>query len=461
MTDPRLERDLREVLAMDAPDDAPAELRDRVAADLARRGTARGRAPWLAAAAAVLIVALGTIVVIGPRFGQPPTGSQSPGTSASPGNTSTIETPFATIIPTAPAFAEPITDPGQLVGADPITATFGIATNADGLVLVTSTNATTWRDVTPDSLRDSGLEISAEGLDPLHLRLVTWNDNQRLPALWTSSDSGASWARIDLPNRRTFSGVTFLDPEVAWVLDESPRGLDPEIAWTGDGGRTWSDLEAVVPPDGFTFASLSFVTRELGFMAAYDADQHLMSMRTVDGGITWSAVSFPPEFAHPLGEPISSGFVFSDAERGYGTESSMRVVNQRVSIDRRVFVTGDGGSTWSFAFELEMEGRWSLVRFDDDTWMANNGTQRRLTTDGGRTWQVDDVSGLPDPAGYVSAEFVDQNDGWAGSARACLSDFCPLLMAHYFKTTDGGLTWSRIGGCPPESKGEFCDEPAQ
>jgi len=446
MTDPRLEHDLREVLAIDAPDGAPAELRDRVRADVARQASNRPRAPWLAAAAAALILAVGTIVVVGPLFGPPPAGSQSPGAITSPGDTSAVETPFATVLPTAPELAEPITDPGQLVGVDPITSTFGIAVNTDGLVLVTSTNGATWRDVTPDPLRDSGLTISSQGLDPLNLRLITSNDNQRFPAVWTSADSGETWARTEVPNRRTFNGVTFLDPEVAWVLDESPRGLDPEIAWTGDGGRTWSDLEPVVAPEGFTFASLTFVTRELGFMAAYDADQHVISFRTTDGGSTWSAVSFPPQFAHPgVGEPVSQGFVFSDAERGYGTETSMKVVNHRVSLDRRVFVTADAGSTWTWQFELEMEGRWSLVRFDDDTWMANNGTERRLSTDGGRTWQTDDVAGLPDPAGYVSVDFVDPSNGWAGSAPACLSDFCPFLMAHYFKTTDGGLTWSRLG----------------
>ena len=448
MTDPRLDRDLREVLLMDAPDGATAALRQRVRDGLAGQGASRGRAPWRAAAAAALIVALGTIVVVGSNLGLRPVAPPSPGVSASQaGGTSTIETPFATVPASPPALAEPITDPGQLNGVDLVTATFGIATNDEGLVLVTSTDGATWRDVTPDALRDSNLTITAEGLDPQRLRLVTWNDNQRSPAVWTSTDSGLTWERLDVPNRRTFNGVTFLDAEVAWALDESPRGLDPEIAWTSDGGRTWSGFADVVPPESFTFASVKFVTRELGFMAAYDVDQHLISFRTLDGGSTWSPEAFPPESALPLlGEPISTGFTFSDAEHGYATESSMSVGDSRVSIDRRIWVTADGGATWAFKFEITMEGRWSLVRFDDQTWMANNGAERRFTVDGGKTWQAHHVAGLPDPAQYVSADFVDGNNGWAGSAPACLSDFCPFLRAQYFKTTDGGLTWSLLGG---------------
>jgi photosystem II stability/assembly factor-like uncharacterized protein len=348
-------------------------------------------------------------------------------------------------------------------GADLITANFGIATNADGRVLVTSTGGASWRDVTPDGLGDSGnMNISADGLDPVHLRIVTWDDTSDAnAAIWTSPDGGQTWVRAAAPTVRTFTGVRFLDSDSGWILDEDRRGLsNPRIAWTSDGGRTWSEPVEVVPPKGFRFASVIFVTRRLGFMATYDVDQHLISFRTTDSGSSWSVVRLPAQFAHPLGEPISSGFVFSDAEHGYMTENATKVVNHRVSLDRRVYVTADGGSTWAFQFELEMDGRWSLVRLGDQIWMANDGTERRLSTDGGQTWRSDDVSGLPDPAEYVSSDFVDASNGWAGSAPACLADFCALLFSRYFGTRDGGLTWSLIGDCAPGSEGQFCEKPA-
>jgi hypothetical protein len=463
MNDDRLERAVQEVLRTSAPPAAPAELRARVAQSLARQRRARARRAWIALPVMV-VVGIAGAMMLGPLIGSPgPSPLSTPELVSSSSVAKPIGPESTPPLATPPNLPEPITDPGVIQGADLITANLGIVTNADGRVLVTSTRGATWRDVTPDALQDSGLTISAEGLDPLHLRLVTWNDNGNLgqdPAIWTSANAGQTWARTGIPIRRTFMGVRFLDADVAWALDETRRGLSPEIEWTSDGGRTWSELAAVVPPDGFTFASIVFVTKELGFLAAYDADQQLMSFRTTDSGGSWSVVRLPAQFAHPLGEPISSGFVFSDAEHGYLTENATKVVNHRVSVDRRVYVTADGGSTWAFQFELEMDGRWSLVRLGDQMWMANDGTERRLSTDGGQTWRNDDVTGLPNPAEYVSSDFVDASNGWAGAAPACLTDFCAFIFSRYFGTSDGGLTWSLIGDCAPGSEGQFCEKPA-
>src|SRR6185503_20165878 len=143
-------------------------------------------------------------------------------------------------------------------------------------------------------LVDSTANLEAEGLDPLRLRLVTWNDTGRQdPAIWTSHDSGQTWTRSPIPIRRSFFGVEFVDSSTAWVLDESPRGMLPEISWTSDGGRTWTDLGAVATPDDFTFGSLKFVTRDLGFLAAYDTANNLTNFRTTDGGETWVPLQLP------------------------------------------------------------------------------------------------------------------------------------------------------------------------
>jgi photosystem II stability/assembly factor-like uncharacterized protein len=198
------------------------------------------------------------------------------------------------------------------------------------------------------------------------------------------------------------------------------------------------------------------VTRELAFLSASDGEGHGFSYRSTDGGRTWSALELPTE---PSLDGTVTGSTFSDALHGYLRRTATRVSDNRVSLDRQIFTTDDGGATWTYRFELEMEGRWSLVRLDDETWIANNGTERRLSADGGRTWQLDDVSGLPDPAEYVSADFVDAEHGWATSAPACLADFCAFIWSNLFASVDGGLTWSLVGDCGPNSDRPYC--PAQ
>jgi len=153
---------------------------------------------------------------------------------------------------------------------------------------------------------------------------------------------------------------------------------------------------------------------------------------------------------------MGGGPTFSDAMHGYFRVTGASNADHRVSLDRQVFTTDDGGETWTYLFHLEMEGRWSLLRLDDQTWMANNGTERRLTIDGGRTWRTSDVEGLPDPAEYMSADFVDASNGWAASADACLSDFCTFLRAQLYQTSDGGLTWSMLGDCATNREAPTC-----
>jgi len=296
MTEPRLEHDLREVLSMDAPDGAPAGLRDRVRADLSRESARPRRSAWLPAAAAALVVALGAIAVIGPRIGPGPAGTSNPGTS--PGGSTNPATSGPTSGATLPRLPEPIDHPGFLVNGALFDREHGFAQTWDGTLLLTASGGETWRLASTQrgDFNFSSGEAQPWFLDAAHGWLIEVHENSRSDMImWRTFDGGATWTRSLVQGVRAInSQLQFLDPRVGWLgTDPGGQHPKPELRWTDDGGETWSgpiDMATATGQSTFPFG-MAFVDPERGFAVDQDGLR-----RTDDGGQSWQTVVLqPPE----------------------------------------------------------------------------------------------------------------------------------------------------------------------
>ena len=179
------------------------------------------------------------------------------------------------------------------------------------------------------------------------------------------------------------------------------------------------------------FRGLSVVSRRVAWLGGYNG----VVLRTVDGGRTWINAS-------PAG---ASALQFRDIEAFSATRAVAMAAGS--GTDSRLYVTGDGGHTWSLAYQNTnpeaffdcmafFNPRHGLVLSD-----PVDGKFRILSTrDGGRDWTVLPNAGmpaaLPGEAGFAaSGECLTTrgNDAWFGSGGS--------TAARVFASRDRGLTW--------------------
>jgi photosystem II stability/assembly factor-like uncharacterized protein len=258
-------------------------------------------------------------------------------------------------------------------------------------------------------------------------------------APFTSPDGLWTWAR---PLPHGYPATALAAPSKGTLFATTAV---PDILVARGGGATWgwSDTGAV-PGFGFGFSGptdVTFVSAKEGWACGSDAAGDAgVVLHTTNAGATWSPALTTPgrtvlrlRFAGPDDGWVLAGLV--------GDEG-----------DFVLYVTSDGGSTWSAPRAVPNNGITTFAAF------AAQGGQRAVllelawsdgassgeivgtwawrTTDGGVTW-------LPPAkmkgAQVANAAFSSPTRGWA-------------TAAHYlWGTTDGGASWHKVRRAPPHA----------
>ena len=145
---------------------------------------------------------------------------------------------------------------------------------------------------------------------------IGWIGEAAKPAVLKTTDGGASWRRIAIPDVDDESGLSnlyFLDAQRGWAL-----GADGVLVATTDGGETWDDIGYGIDNRMY---GLFFWDALTGWVAASQI------RKTTDGGQTWTTQPRPPK---SLEEIV---FVTPDVGWAVGDEGLF-------------YHTRDGGQTW-------------------------------------------------------------------------------------------------------------------
>jgi photosystem II stability/assembly factor-like uncharacterized protein len=94
---------------------------------------------------------------------------------------------------------------------------------------------------------------------------------------YTTTDSGKTWRRVQLPTRYLLLGGAFVDNDRGWLV-----GAGATILQTSDGGDTWH-LSRLGDMRGVRFTAASFVDNRLGWAVGTNG----RILRTINGGRTW------------------------------------------------------------------------------------------------------------------------------------------------------------------------------
>lgn len=379
-------------------------------------------------------------------------GEQPPG-DGTPAEQTSIDEPTAAIEPTAAPLGNPILhlETGrqilithiQMVSANLGWAIGGLEGASDH-VFRTNDGGSHWQDITPPEPRAElgqpakiaiGSFVNAQNgwvlyypdtIEPLQLGL----------RVWSTQDAGESWSASD-PFDLEFLGTSeyppqfgFQDTENGWLLARhGPAGMHRYPIYllrTTDGGQTWAPL--ITPAEGglqsCRKSALQFVDNMDGWASLADCPETAPQLAvTVDGGRNWRSMPLPAPVNRPelfdteiceghspqLISPLDGALAVSCAtglklnlvyvtHDGGSTWSShlypggeLILLNQRTAYaygNQKIYQSIDGGQNWEWVKTVEWDGQFSFVS-DLVGWaVARTGEAIALvnTTNGARTW---------------------------------------------------------------------------
>jgi photosystem II stability/assembly factor-like uncharacterized protein len=287
------------------------------------------------------------------------------------------------------------------------------------------------------------------GLDPVTTENIAfiqaWIDDG-CPEDTEPAPETASWRPTTAPPARRYDDIWFRSPTVGWAVNSNGQ-----ILHTTDGGLQW-DLQ-FQPPASLSnvwMRSIGFASDTRGWVGTTAGDAQLFE--TSDGGATWSAVTDLP--ADAPAKVCGISVVNESVIYASGTNEP--------SDTPRIMKTVDGGRTWQVR---EMTTHASILidcyfTGPDTGWVVGGRKQpvtpgeRQCTTnrprqeikpvvlrteDGGETW-TNRLAGMEQqfPLGEWGWKIYFLDDQ---VGFVSLENFCEGAI---LKTTDGGQTWTRL-----------------
>jgi photosystem II stability/assembly factor-like uncharacterized protein len=439
--DERFERDLRDVILREVPAAAPGELRASLHRIPDSRPIYSPRFLWRISGphvavglTAVLLVALIGGLLLSARPAVGPTASQSP--TASPNQVATASVPA----PTSSAVASPVVGPE--VDEFGLTDAEHGWVLSDGRLFLTADGGRTWTFAL--DLADPRSIPLITFVDAQHGWVVPFRSTEDGPAIvQRTADGGQTWQQASIPSVYGIpGGLVFFDSAHGLLAFDGRNGTPGSLWSTSDGGATWAKVAslpvAIVGAISFGDGGKTgwaLAASEPNPPAGNPPTNELYV--THDAGATWQRSTLPAPPAgwtadewQPILEAAPSVFVTGEAilSAWYGNG---------VAGETQLLVTQDAGASWSVAATISSLSPVPVDALDAKTWIAASPDEAgtgtitlKVTTDGGGTWHsIGDVTA--GGANYAQVAFADRQHGWA------LDN--PALQL--YATDNGGSSW--------------------
>ena len=282
-----------------------------------------------------------------------------------------------------------------------------------------------------------------------------------------TTDGGASWQYTlstndhDLISSLGGSLVTFLTPDIGWLLSSESRGtkrIGVALYHTVDGGLHWQKLmQNTLPstpggslPSGIPYTGLSFLNQSTGWITADSGGSHqILLYVTHDGGKSWQKQNL----SLPQGISSLNDGTIAEPPQFFSARDGVLPVLFWGPSGVCVYVTHDGGESWRSTaflathtkpiFDVAYPAPVPQFTSIDSGWLWEGeqfqpGDTLVVTHDGGQHWSSSKIS-LPAPYTASAIDFVSEDAGWLiGVSNP------PTVILPLFKTQDGGKTWMRM-----------------
>ncbi len=277
-------------------------------------------------------------------------------------------------------------------------------------------------------------------------------------------DGGSTWSLLPFPAEveDAFTLPTgalylqLLDARTAWLavdaLTSSNFSLGRLFA-TSDGGETWQERTA---PTG---GPVAFADPLTGWAAGGPAGDALH--QTLDGGLTWTALSPSPFQGEGWGEGGSTLFQLPTL-LGDGRALLPVTLSTREGSAVRLYTTSGEGPGWQLAIEITTKTVFSpgvavpVAALDAQRWLLLPGGDTLLRIEPSESeataWDAVPVSGGALVATIRTLDMAGDRIGWALSQKGSCEPVCRQETA-LLRTTDGGAMWEQILPSPSQEEG--------
>jgi photosystem II stability/assembly factor-like uncharacterized protein len=196
-----------------------------------------------------------------------------------------------------------------------------------------------------------------------------WESGIYGAAIFQTRDNGASFEALGHVPHSDLVSVDFTDPRRQVLVSGTHEA--PRVYRSRDGGRSWEDISAGLPPN-IGSASLPHVVDSSTYLLGTKFGRDSAVFRTTDGGASWSAVYAGSVSGRPL-VTQPDGRIYWLLEKGGG-----------------LITSGDGGSTWEEMLTWGPVGGpvGSLLELPDGRFATIGPSNVIISDDQGRHWRA-------------------------------------------------------------------------
>jgi photosystem II stability/assembly factor-like uncharacterized protein len=354
------------------------------------------------------------------------------------------------LLPTGATHAAAAT-PLNLTSVHFVSSTIGWGMTGAAL-LRTVDGGATWQAVTPHGLKVSPpFPPAATYFDATHA-WITDGAQGETPGIFRTADGGHTWKHATLPAPAQSAGpidisqIDFVDATHGWTLEDLGGGAGTfyfRLLRSTDGGAHWSQIAGGIQPpptagayptnvQGITFDS---ATSGWTSVVVFAGPQQSGLYHSTDAGRTWRKANLP------MTGVFSDGFFGVQTPIFFDSRHAVTFISNQTAIG--IYVTGDGGATWTPSTPLVVKPILSAAApFATDvvdpqhTWLIVGSHFFFFSADLGRHWSLVRQSLGFDQIGAL--DYINAQTGWAlGGTQADNGTVHTALR----RTTDGGHTW--------------------
>ncbi len=252
-----------------------------------------------------------------------------------------------------------------------------------------------------------------------------------------TTNGGNDWFTLVQDTAVYCRSVEFINEMKGFVggLPNKQGSVGNRLRRTIDGGAHWTDLTSLIDARaqaGICGLSIPDSNTIYGCGNYYQDSAYII--KSTDGGNSWSFIDMK-DYACNL---IDMYFINKDS--GFATGRGLAPMRTAV-----ILYTTDGGTTWAYKFQNDVptERCWKIFPSTDNIYYASIEEDDELrvpaiakSTDGGMTWSRIQVSDQWYSNHLQGVGFIDSLHGWTGGN-----------FTTTFETKNGGITWDSTHIC--------------
>ena len=298
----------------------------------------------------------------------------------------------------------------------------------------------------------AGAPIYSRFFDSRHGVVVTvpGGDGRNSAQVWSTTDGGGHWDHSPLPEQPTaaYPQAFFSELDNGWELRVGAKNEQVALYQTTNRGGRWVRWRLPKLPLPLS-ARITFADADHGLLFVRPDNRSLRVESTMDGGQTWieTQLADPPFSGRSSVLPTSSR-LFAGGDGVFDVRAVSAGFEDSVDF---VYTTRDYGRSWSAPIRLPrpdtVQPASTFVSFaGPDIWWLAGGRQVFLTDDGGRSWSSL-RPGIPDGLYVAGLSAVSRLAAWllvSSTPLVGVSSAHPVVLTErprLYLTLDGGRTW--------------------